>query len=321
MVPHPEVLQGLSPTYARALRRRPPGHRVRRAWAPSCWSSPAPRRCTPTWATSAGQPIRRAWFFLVFPALTLNYLGQAALILHSPGSAAEPVLPAAARAGPGCPMVVLATAATVIASQAVISGAFSLSRQAMQLGLLPPLTVRQTSEHEGGQIYLPGVNALLFVGVLVVMLTLPLLRAARHGVRRLGHRRARRRHRAAADRGARAVALAARGSSRSPRSPSAGVEADLPRRQPVQGRARRLAAAARSPPRLHRHDHLAARTGDRARQPAAEGGLAAGVRRGRPASAGSRACPAPRCSRTRARTPPRWRCGPTSSTTTSCTST
>jgi KUP system potassium uptake protein len=66
---------------------------------------------------------------------------------------------------------VLATAATVIASQAVISGAFSLSRQAMVLGLLPPLTVRQTSEHEGGQIYLPGVNALLFVGVLTVMLT------------------------------------------------------------------------------------------------------------------------------------------------------
>ena len=56
-------------------------------------------------------------------------------------------------------MVVLATAATVIASQAVISGAFSLSRQAVQLGLLPPVTVRQTSEHEGGQIYLPGVNA------------------------------------------------------------------------------------------------------------------------------------------------------------------
>ena len=55
-------------------------------------------------------------------------------------------------------MVVLATAATVIASQAVISGAFSLSRQAMQLGLLPPVTVRQTSEHAGGQIYLPGVN-------------------------------------------------------------------------------------------------------------------------------------------------------------------
>jgi len=116
------------------------------------------------------QPILRAWFFVVFPALVLNYLGQASLILHQPAAAANPfflLIPSWAR----IPMVVLATAATVIASQAVISGAFSLSRQGMVLGLVPPLTVRQTSEHEGGQIYLPGVNALLFVGVLGVMLT------------------------------------------------------------------------------------------------------------------------------------------------------
>ena len=116
------------------------------------------------------QPILRAWFFVVFPALTLNYLGQAALILDHPGSHDDPfflLFPHWAR----LPMVVLATAATVIASQAVISGAFSLSRQGMQLGLLPPLTVRQTSEHEGGQIYLPGVNAGLLVGVLVLMLS------------------------------------------------------------------------------------------------------------------------------------------------------
>ncbi len=115
-------------------------------------------------------PIMRAWFYAVFPALTLNYLGQAALVLHQPSAVSSPfflLLPSWGR----LPMVVLATAATVIASQAVISGAFSLSRQAMQLGLLPPVTVRQTSEHEGGQIYLPGVNAALFVGVLVVMLT------------------------------------------------------------------------------------------------------------------------------------------------------
>jgi KUP system potassium uptake protein len=115
-------------------------------------------------------PIARAWFFVVFPALTLNYLGQASLILRRPSAVANPfflLLPSWAQ----LPMVLLATAATVIASQAVISGAFSLSRQAMQLGLLPPLTVRQTSEHAGGQVYLPGVNALLFAGVLVVMLT------------------------------------------------------------------------------------------------------------------------------------------------------
>src|SRR4051794_37911708 len=115
-------------------------------------------------------PILRAWFVVVFPALILNYLGQASEILRHPAAVASPFFlsfPEWAR----LPMVFLATAATVIASQAVISGAFSLSRQAMQLGLLPPVTVRQTSEHEGGQVYLPAVNGLLFAGVLVVILT------------------------------------------------------------------------------------------------------------------------------------------------------
>jgi KUP system potassium uptake protein len=114
-------------------------------------------------------PIRRAWFFVVFPALILNYLGQGALLLRQPSGRANPfflLLPHWAQV----PMVVLATAATVIASQAVISGAFSVSRQAGQLGLLPPLRVRQTSEHEAGQIYLPLVNAALFLGVLALTL-------------------------------------------------------------------------------------------------------------------------------------------------------
>jgi KUP system potassium uptake protein len=115
-------------------------------------------------------PIRRAWFFVVFPALTLNYLGQASLILRHPDSVSSPFYLLVPSWGQ-LPMVALATAATVIASQAVISGAYSLSRQAVQLGLLPPVTVRQTSEHEGGQIYLPGVNALLYIGVMAVMLT------------------------------------------------------------------------------------------------------------------------------------------------------
>ncbi|HYJ75002.1 MAG TPA: potassium transporter Kup [Kineosporiaceae bacterium] len=117
-----------------------------------------------------GRPaIARAWFIFVLPALTLNYLGQAALILTVPGATENPfflLLPGWAR----LPMVVLATMATVIASQAVISGAFSVSRQAMQLGFLPAQTVRQTSKHEGGQVYLPGVNGLLFVGVLLLVL-------------------------------------------------------------------------------------------------------------------------------------------------------
>ncbi len=105
-----------------------------------------------------GRPaISRAWFFAVFPALTLNYMGQGALILHSPGTIANPffeLYPDWAQ----IPMLVLATAATVIASQAVISGAFSVSRQASQLGFLPRLTVRHTSSAEAGQIYVPAVN-------------------------------------------------------------------------------------------------------------------------------------------------------------------
>jgi KUP system potassium uptake protein len=115
-------------------------------------------------------PIRRAWFAVVFPALTLNYLGQGALILNDPTATENPfflLVPSWAR----IPMVVLATLATVIASQAVISGAFSVSRQAVRLGFLPHLTVRHTSTRESGQIYVPAVNGLLFIGVLILMLS------------------------------------------------------------------------------------------------------------------------------------------------------
>ena len=116
------------------------------------------------------RPIRVAWFALVFPALTIDYLGQAALILQDPHAVTNPfylLAPGWAR----WPLVALATAATVIASQAVISGAFSVSQQAVRLGYLPRLTVRHTSEHESGQIYVPAVNWLLFGGVLVLLAT------------------------------------------------------------------------------------------------------------------------------------------------------
>jgi KUP system potassium uptake protein len=112
-------------------------------------------------------PIRRAWFFVVFPALTLNYLGQGALILRDPKAASSPFFLLAA-GWARVPLVVLATVATVIASQAVISGAFSVARQAVRLGFLPPLTVRHTSTQESGQIYVPAVNWLLFGGVLIL---------------------------------------------------------------------------------------------------------------------------------------------------------
>jgi KUP system potassium uptake protein len=114
-------------------------------------------------------PIRRAWFWLVFPALTLNYLGQGSLILRSPSAISNPfflLVPSWAQV----PMVLLATIATVIASQAVISGAFSVTQQAMQLGFLPRLTIRHTSQHEVGQIYAPAINMGLFVVVVAIVL-------------------------------------------------------------------------------------------------------------------------------------------------------
>ena len=115
------------------------------------------------------KPIHRAWFLIVFPALTLNYLGQGSLILRRPSTVSNPfflLMPGWAQ----LPMVILATVATVIASQAVISGAFSVTRQAMQLGFLPHLNIRHTSEHEIGQIYVPAVNWFLCCAVTVLVI-------------------------------------------------------------------------------------------------------------------------------------------------------
>jgi KUP system potassium uptake protein len=116
------------------------------------------------------KPIQFAWLAIVQPALILNYFGQGALLLAHPEAIENPFY----RLYPSwalIPMVVLATLATVIASQAVITGAFSFTRQAIQLGLLPRLEIRHTSESVAGQIYLPRVNQVLFVGVLFVTLT------------------------------------------------------------------------------------------------------------------------------------------------------
>jgi KUP system potassium uptake protein len=114
-------------------------------------------------------PIRLAWFTVVLPALVLNYFGQGALILGDKAAIENPFF----RMVPDWglfPLVLLSTAATVIASQAVISGAFSLSRQAIQLGLMPPLDIFQTSTRAQGQIYIPQVNWLLLIAVLALVL-------------------------------------------------------------------------------------------------------------------------------------------------------
>lgn len=114
-------------------------------------------------------PIRMVWFAFVLPALLLNYFGQGALMLSTPGSELNPFYQLSPAWGL-YPLIILATAATCIASQAVISGAFSLTRQAIQLGLLPRLTVAQTSAEAHGQIYLPTVNWMLMIAAIGLVL-------------------------------------------------------------------------------------------------------------------------------------------------------
>ena len=115
------------------------------------------------------QPIRLAWVFFVLPALVLNYFGQGALVMTDPSALENPfylMAPENLR----LPLVVLATAATVIASQALISGAFSIARQCMQMAFLPRMAVLHTSHSEEGQIFVPQVNMALLVGVLILVL-------------------------------------------------------------------------------------------------------------------------------------------------------
>ena len=115
------------------------------------------------------RPIRMAWFALVLPALLLNYFGQGALMLRNPATAENPFFMLAPRALL-YPLVLLATMAAIIASQALISGAFSLTQQAVQLGYSPRVNIVHTSKTEAGQIYIPEVNNALMIGCLLVVL-------------------------------------------------------------------------------------------------------------------------------------------------------
>ena len=114
------------------------------------------------------RPIQVAWFTLVLPALLLNYFGQGALLLQNPDAAAQPFF-GMAPAWSLLPVVAIATVAAIIASQALISGAFSLTRQAIQLGYFPRLDVEHTSRHEVGQIYVPQMNLLLGVCTILIV--------------------------------------------------------------------------------------------------------------------------------------------------------
>jgi KUP system potassium uptake protein len=115
------------------------------------------------------KPIRITWLFFVLPCLLLNYYGQGALVISNPGAADNPFYKLAPHALQ-VPLILLATMATVIASQSVVSGAFSVARMSIQLGLLPRMEVRHTSAMERGQIYVPQINAILAIGVILLVL-------------------------------------------------------------------------------------------------------------------------------------------------------
>ncbi len=226
-------------------------------------------------------PIRLGWFGVALPALMLNYLGQAVLIQHDPSTAENPfylMAPDWAQ----YPLLFLATAATIIASQAAISGSFSVARQAVQLGFLPRLAIRHPSKLEG-QIYVPIINWGLCIGV--VALTLIFQSADRlgdiYGV---------------AVTGTfilntllfLAVARLLWGTSKRRLAPVAilflTVEVDILQRQHRQDRARRLATAPHRPRPVDRDDHLAPRPGRRHPQSHRQGGVSRRVPRGPPAN-------------------------------------
>jgi KUP system potassium uptake protein len=167
IVRHPFVLQGLSPLYAVALAMKYKAMAFIVLGAVVLCVTGAEALYADMGHFGA-TPIRRTWTFFVLPSLVLNYFGQGALVVTNAENANNPFF----LLGPRwvtIPLVVLATLATIIASQAVISGAYSISRQCMQLGFLPRMLVKHTSSYEAGQIYIPQVNALLMVGVLVLV--------------------------------------------------------------------------------------------------------------------------------------------------------
>ncbi|TCC53481.1 potassium transporter Kup [Kribbella capetownensis] len=164
---HPSILKALSPTYALGFLI---GH------FSIAFFSLAAIVLTVTGAEAlyadmghfGRRSITRAWLVLVFPALVLNYLGQGASILEDPANISNPFFMLAPGWGQ-LPLVLLATAATVIASQAVITGAYSVASQAAQLGYLPRLRIAHTSESTAGQIYVPWINWILMVSVLILI--------------------------------------------------------------------------------------------------------------------------------------------------------
>jgi len=168
IVQNPSVLHALNPYYAINAFLVSPGHGLVVLGAVFLAVTGAEALYADMGHFGRG-PLKQAWLSFVFPSLLLNYFGQGALVLANPAAIENPFYRLVPEWGL-YPLVLLASAATIIASQAVISGAFSLTRQAIQLGYLPRLDVRHTSADEMGQVYVPRINFLLLVAVVLLVL-------------------------------------------------------------------------------------------------------------------------------------------------------
>ena len=182
IVDHPEILAALSPHHALRFMWQQPGTTFIILGAVVLCVTGAEALYADL-GHFGKKPIRLAWFLVVMPCLTLNYFGQGALLLARPEAVTNPFFNMAPDWAL-LPLVLLATMATVIASQALITGAFSVTKQAMQLGYLPRLQVQHTSEHDTGQIYMPFVNWGLFAAIVlaVVMFKSSTNLAAAYGI-------------------------------------------------------------------------------------------------------------------------------------------
>src|SRR4051794_11618491 len=168
MLQHPSIVGALSPSYGASFLFNH-GHEAFVALGGVVLAVTGAEALYADMGHFGAHSIRKGWFVLVFPALVLNYLGQGALIMEQPDTTSSPfffLFPEWAR----IPMVVLSTVAAIIASQAVISGAFSVTRQAVRLGFLPRLSIHHTSHEEVGQVYVPAANWIIFAAVVALVL-------------------------------------------------------------------------------------------------------------------------------------------------------
>ena len=317
IIQHPEVLQAMNPVWGVRFFIVHPGMGVAILGAVVLALTGA-EALYADMGHFGRKPIARAWFILVLPALVLNYFGQGALLLGDPEAARNPFY-LLAPSWALIPLVGLSTLATVIASQAVISGAFSLTRQAIQLGYIPRMHIQHTSSAEQGQIYIGAVNWALMVGVILLVLGFESsgALASAYGVAVTGHHADDHYPGVGGDAAAVEMAAGPRGAGVA-RFPVGGRS--VLRRQRAENRSGRGVPGDRRYRAVRADDHLETRQAIAGRA-SRRGWLAAADLHQQHRACNHRiACRAPRCSSPRDRTPCPTRCCTTCCITRCCTS-